>query len=115
MGIAVISKTTFKEHALRYLQPAVYKLWKEEQFKILVELKAMGGVVLGGDGRADSPGHCTKFGSYTLVDLRVNKVVDLQLIQVCWPTVDFQVSIFLMKSYGRSATLKIAFNSWLEP
>ena len=27
------------------------------------------GMVLGGDGRADSPGHYAKFGSYTLIEL----------------------------------------------
>lgn len=39
-------------------------------------------VHLGGDGRADTHGHCEKFGSYTLMDLEKNMVVDLQLIQV---------------------------------
>ncbi|KAK5921361.1 hypothetical protein CgunFtcFv8_025073 [Champsocephalus gunnari] len=31
--------------------------------------------------RADSPGHSAKFGSYTMMDLKNNKVVDLQLVQ----------------------------------
>lgn len=35
----------------------------------------------GGDGRADTHGHCDKFGSNTLMDLEKNMVVDLQLIQ----------------------------------
>ncbi|KAJ4937706.1 hypothetical protein JOQ06_002338 [Pogonophryne albipinna] len=38
-------------------------------------------LVLGGDGRADSPGHCAKFGSYTMLELHANVVVDVQLVQ----------------------------------
>jgi Transposase len=40
-----------------------------------------GGIVIGGDGRADSPGHSAKFGSYTTMELRLNKVIDIQLVQ----------------------------------
>uniref|UniRef100_A0A8C1SLP2 Uncharacterized protein n=1 Tax=Cyprinus carpio TaxID=7962 RepID=A0A8C1SLP2_CYPCA len=30
---------------------------------------------------SDSPGHCAKYGSYSLIEDRVNKVVDVQLVQ----------------------------------
>lgn len=40
-----------------------------------------GGMVIGGDGRADSPGHSARFGSYTTMELRLNKVIDIQLVQ----------------------------------
>lgn len=40
------------------------------------------GLVLGGDGRADSPGHSAKFGSYTMMELKKRIVLDLQLVQV---------------------------------
>ncbi|KAI4799884.1 hypothetical protein KUCAC02_016423 [Chaenocephalus aceratus] len=38
-------------------------------------------LVLGGDGRADSPGHCATFGTYTTMELESNVVLDLQLVQ----------------------------------
>ncbi|XP_034082366.1 uncharacterized protein LOC117552821 [Gymnodraco acuticeps] len=38
-------------------------------------------LVLGGAGRADSPGHCAKFGTYTTMELESNVVLDLQLVQ----------------------------------
>ncbi len=38
-------------------------------------------LVLGGDGRADSPGHCAKFGSYTMIELKKRIVLDIQLVQ----------------------------------
>ncbi len=40
------------------------------------------GLVLGGDGRADSPGHSAKFGSYTMMELKKRIVLDLQLVQI---------------------------------
>jgi hypothetical protein len=39
-------------------------------------------VVLGGDGRADTPGHSAKYGTYSMVDLDDGVVVDIQLVQV---------------------------------
>ena len=39
-------------------------------------------LVLGGDGRAASPGHSAKYGSYLVIDLKQSKVVDIKLLQV---------------------------------
>lgn len=41
-----------------------------------------GGVVLSGDDRSDSPGHSTKYGAFTVIEKRVNKVLDVELVQV---------------------------------
>ncbi|CAC5422653.1 unnamed protein product [Mytilus coruscus] len=38
-------------------------------------------VVLGGDGRCDTPGHCAKYGSYNMIDLDEDTVADIQLVQ----------------------------------
>lgn len=38
-------------------------------------------MVLGGDARCDSMGHCAKYVSYTLIELDVNKVLTVQLVQ----------------------------------
>ena len=71
------------DHQREYLQPSIVRVWKREQQHLLNKIKEDGGsVVLGGDGRSDSPGHSAKFGSYTFMDLKRNKVVDLQLVQV---------------------------------
>ena len=32
------------------------------------------GLAFGGDGHADSPGHSAKYGSYTVLELSLNKV-----------------------------------------
>ena len=39
-------------------------------------------LTLGGDGRCDSPGFCAKYGSYAIMDLAHNQVLDIQLVQV---------------------------------
>ena len=49
----------------------------------IIILKAEGqSLILSGDGRADSPGHCAKYGSYTVIDMTCSKVVDFKLGQV---------------------------------
>jgi solute carrier family 8 (sodium/calcium exchanger) len=37
---------------------------------------------LGGEARCCSPGHTAKYGSYSIMNLDNNKVVDVQLVQV---------------------------------
>ncbi|XP_075891651.1 uncharacterized protein LOC142894271 [Nelusetta ayraudi] len=53
----------------------------KQQNELLHQLSQKEKVVLGGDVRADSPGHSAKFGSYTTMDLDTNTIVDMQLIQ----------------------------------
>lgn len=78
-----ISETTFHSHARQFLQPTVFSLWKDSQAELLKDIcERPGEIILGGDMRADSPGHCAKYGSYTMMDLRSNRVIDIQLIQV---------------------------------
>ena len=40
------------------------------------------GVILGGDGRADSPDHSVKYGAYSIIDLNKDKVLHLKLVWV---------------------------------
>ena len=37
---------------------------------------------VGGDGRCDSPGHCAKYGTYSLLELSCNRIIDFKLVQV---------------------------------
>ena len=43
-------------------------------------------VKIGGDGRADSPGHSAKYGSYGIIYLRTNKVLHIESVQVYYNT-----------------------------
>ena len=58
-------------------------MWHHHQLSLLSPLKSAGTkLTLGGDGRADSPGHSAKYGSYTVMDLEQHIVLDMQLVQV---------------------------------
>lgn len=37
--------------------------------------------MLAGDARSDSPGHCAKYGSYSVIEQRLNRVLDIQMVQ----------------------------------
>uniref|UniRef100_A0A8C1U4M5 Uncharacterized protein n=1 Tax=Cyprinus carpio TaxID=7962 RepID=A0A8C1U4M5_CYPCA len=77
-----ICPRTFFNHQKTFLQPTILSHWRTEQNTMLEMARHYGkAVVLGGDMRADSPGHCAKYGSYTMMNLEDNKVVDIQLIQ----------------------------------
>ena len=65
-----ISRKTFFRHQSHYLQPPVNRVWSQQQNSLLQDMKTQKKkLVLGGDGRADSPGHSAKYGTYSLVEL----------------------------------------------
>ena len=83
MKVACFTERTFYYHQRRYLEPAVMSVWEEKQSTLLTQCRATGvPLVIGGDGRADSPGHSAKYGSYGILDLTTNKVISMQLVQV---------------------------------
>ena len=80
---STISRMTFFRHQRIFLQPALHSVWTHYQDRLVSTMREQGDdLVLAGDGRADSPGHSAKYGSYTLVELTTNKVIDFKLIQV---------------------------------
>ena len=81
--VACISDRTFYYHQSQYLQPAVLSVWECKQEKLLAQCRTQGiPLSVGGDGRADSPGHSAKYGSYGIIDLDSNKVIHMELVQV---------------------------------
>ncbi|KAL5011915.1 hypothetical protein ScPMuIL_010466 [Solemya velum] len=82
MRVCHTSKATFILHQRNILYPAVERVWQNHQRKYVEKAKRSGKTLaLGGDGRSDTPGHCAKYGSYSMVDLDEGLVVDIQLIQ----------------------------------
>lgn len=83
MGCATYSERTFFQHQQHYLHSCIGAVYDKHQTKLLAELKReKRALVIGGDGRADSPGHSAKFGSYTAMELKKDVVIDVQLVQV---------------------------------
>ena len=80
---AAIDRTMFFRHQSKYLQPAIFTVWRSHQDSLLELFKAeKKALVVAGDGRADSPGHSAKYGCYTFLELSCNKVVQFKLVQV---------------------------------
>ena len=67
-------------HQTEYLEPSVLSVWKHKQQQLLSASKLP--LTIGGDGRADSPGHSAKYGSYGIIDLHTNKILHIELVQV---------------------------------
>lgn len=83
LNCSAFTRKTFFRHQKNYLQPTINTVWERHQRKLISELmEEEKGLVLGGDGRADSPGHSAKYGSYSIIELNKNKVIDLKLVQV---------------------------------
>ena len=84
---ASITTMTYFRHQNKILQPAVDRIWVNHQSSLLRSIAAQNrNLFPSGDGRADSPGHSAKFGSYTVIDMLSNKVVDFKLVQVWYYT-----------------------------
>ena len=84
LNCCCISPGTFFRHQRQYLQPAISTISKSEQFALLSQLREQKKkLALSGDGRADSPGHSAKYGSYTVIEMSCSKVLDYRLVQVC--------------------------------
>ncbi|XDV11893.1 hypothetical protein PO909_000688 [Leuciscus waleckii] len=81
MHVRTISRMMHRNHVHNYILPSVLHKWRSHQTDLLEGLKQSETVSLGGDMRADSPGHCAKYGSYSMMDLSTSKIVDIQLVQ----------------------------------
>ena len=80
LEMACIAERTFYYHQTKYLAPSVIHVWKRSQRSLLSKCRSP--VIIGGDGRADSPGHSAKYGSYGIIDMSTNKVLHIELVQV---------------------------------
>ncbi|CAM4649718.1 unnamed protein product [Leuciscus chuanchicus] len=81
MNLQMTTYSTFRKHARNLIEPTIIHKWNRDQLHIISQLQQQGKVPLAGDMRADTPGHSAKFGSYTLMHVETNKILDLQLIQ----------------------------------
>lgn len=58
------------------------RVWKAHQDALFDLIRRQNeAVVVGGDARCCSPGHTAKYGSYSLMDLELGQILDVQLIQ----------------------------------
>lgn len=71
------------EDSIFVFSPNSRNFWQREQLHLFTTARESGETLrLDGDGRCCSLGHTAKYLSYTLMDLKTNKILDTQLVQV---------------------------------
>ncbi|XP_030234703.1 uncharacterized protein LOC115559773 isoform X4 [Gadus morhua] len=81
MQLQTFNQDTFRRHTQCFLEPAVVHKWKKEQQILLQKLHHQGKVTVCGGMREDSPGHNTKFSTYSLMHMESNTIIDVQLVK----------------------------------
>lgn len=66
LNLQIFSQSVFYETQLKYLFPVVNDACFTESSIQINKLTSKEVVNLDGDGRCDSPGHCAKYGTYTI-------------------------------------------------
>ena len=78
INILTIRYRTYNMIQSHYLIPSVFHIWKLEQEKLFQHIRLTGAkVILDGDRRCNFLGHNAKYCSYSVVDLKENKVLDM--------------------------------------
>ena len=82
LKLQFLRESVFYDFQRRFLFPVLIQTREDEQHVTLQELLEKKTVNLNGDGRCDSPGHNTKYSTYTLMDVDTGKVVGFSVVQV---------------------------------
>ncbi|KAM7303395.1 hypothetical protein ISCGN_013354 [Ixodes scapularis] len=80
MGVPCFSYRTYFNIQSSFLLPAIRRVWNRQQTQLFEEAAGRE-LVLAADGRSDSPGHCAKYGSYTVIAVPKNKVLHVETVQ----------------------------------
>ncbi|KAG0434206.1 hypothetical protein HPB47_019271 [Ixodes persulcatus] len=80
IGIAAVRKSQYFKIQSTFLFPAALKVWKAEQAQLVQGLQGKT-LCLAGDGRADSPGYSAKYGTYSLMEMNVKRIIHFELVQ----------------------------------
>ncbi|KAK3735909.1 hypothetical protein QZH41_010201, partial [Actinostola sp. cb2023] len=80
MNLLVYHEATYYYHQRHLLIPTIVTFWRSYQSKIEESLRGKE-VVLAGDGRHDSMGHCAKFCTYSIFCCTIGLIVHIDLVQ----------------------------------
>ena len=82
LGLPTIQKSTHWEYMSRFLYPVIWKNNTAMRKRTIADLVKSGDfIVVCGDAQFDSPGHCGKFCTYTIMTCDGSKVIDFFIIQ----------------------------------
>ena len=80
-SIRFFKKGNFNSLQRKYLWPVVNHRYLLQHRELLQSLKGER-LILAGDGRCDSPGHNAKYGTYSIMHVTTEKILDFSLVQV---------------------------------
>ena len=79
IGLGFISKTTFNRIQTHFVIPEVMRYWEQMKDEIW-DVLSKESVILCGDGRNYSPGHCAKYCMYALMEQQLDIIVDVEVV-----------------------------------
>ncbi|KAG0441500.1 hypothetical protein HPB47_015927 [Ixodes persulcatus] len=80
MGVVCFSYGIFYNIQKAFLLPSIEKVWNKHQNELFAAAAGRH-LTIAADGRADSPGHSAKYGTYTMLDADDNKVIHVETVQ----------------------------------
>ena len=82
-NISCFSERTYHNIRQNYFVPVVERVWKTHKDVLFDVIRRQNAAILvGGDDRFCSLVHTAKYGSYSLMDLELGQILDVQLVQV---------------------------------
>ena len=82
MEVAVGTPATFHRHQVAHLHKAIRYVWRQKQQEHLESLRGKQELVLGGDGRHSTVGHCALYYTYSVKDTASRKLVHVEQVHV---------------------------------
>ena len=79
-NIPFLCKTSYYNIQKKFLFGVINEAWLNERTILISEIKKKP-ACSSGDGRCDSPGHCAKYVTYSILDQASNKVIDMEICQ----------------------------------
>ena len=79
LGIDFLSSSTYYRIQRHFVVPECVRFWDDMKTEIWSTIGSES-IILCGDGRNDSPGHCAKYCTYVMMEQILNVIVDLEII-----------------------------------
>ena len=80
LNLPCISKAQYYRNVKKFLYPQICRRFSSMRKSLIEQIKGKV-LILAGDGQFDSPGHCAKYCTYSILDTATGKLVDFFVIQ----------------------------------
>lgn len=81
LKLVSISSTTYYKCIKDCIAPVILDFWEKHKQKNFEEARQRDSISISGDGQYDSPGFSAKYVTYSIMDLKTNKILDFVLCQ----------------------------------